>query len=86
MLLLFSLFLLILWNHMYKDKANNSCWKTTKRKLSTTRNRSVMGIYKAFDFLIFEVLKGFGLSPCHLLCPSDPKLTSSLLLITQRFP
>ena len=45
-----------------------------------------MSIYKSFNFLILEVLVGLDLSSHCFLCPSNPKLTSSLLLITQRFP
>ena len=71
---------------MYKDKTNNWYWRTTTGELSTMRYRRSMGIYKTFDFPILKVLVGIGLSSHHFLCPSDPKPTSSLLLITWRFP
>ena len=45
-----------------------------------------MGIYKTFDFFILEVLMSFGLSSSCLLCPSNPKPTPSLFLITRRLP
>ena len=61
-------------------------WRTTTRGLSTTRNRRRMGIYKTFDFLIFEVLVGFSFSSRCFLCPPNPKSTSSLFLITRRLP
>ena len=81
-----SLFLLILWNHPYDFKMNDWYWRTTTRGLPTTRYRRGMGIYKTFDFLIFEVLMGLSLSPCCLCCLSYPKPTPRLLLITRRFP
>ena len=81
-----SLFPLILWTHTYDGKTNDGYWRTTTRGLSTTRYRRGMGIYKTFDFFILEVLMGLGLSSSCLLCPSYPKPTPSLFLITRRFP
>ena len=81
-----SLSLLILWNHTYDYKTNGWYWRTTTRKLPTTRYRRGMGIYKTFNFLILKVLEGLSLSSRCLLCPSYPKPTLSLLLITWWFP
>ena len=81
-----SLFLFILWIHTYDDKTTDWYWETTTRELTTTRNRRIMGIYKTFDFLIFEVLVGLRLGSRGLLGPPNPKSTSSLFLITWRLP
>ena len=60
--------------------------RMTTRRLSTMRYRRIVGIYKSFDFLIFEVLQGLGLSPCHLIHPPNSKSTSGHLPITWQFP